>query len=410
MRQCAQVFPDVPASEGAANVLRRARQLSELRWTPIRPVPAGISKGDAGRTFCDIFLPAWCPQVGAGYSAARYSEKYVGFNVSLETYMTALANPDSVMYTRSLHGRMPLCSAFYGTVCSQFVSYTLDFPFQIDCSQWPTIDGMVKVDPTPLENLALCDTLLTPRHVAIITGISRDAGGNIVDITVTESTLPTVKVTTFTPAEFKGYWLGTGYEVYRYTRLDKVTYTPDPWIHLEGDPDLPAPSVNPVLMPDYGNKANYLLGEEVTICVFDGACTAVEVSCGGAVEKFPVTEGKVKLTPTQVGFYQAVAVGDGLRSQPAEFCVVDAGAATDKEQYAPQEEIGVSFRCAAEDELVGWVVKTAQFAKFWCYVADDSGVIPVSAKLPAGDYLILAMYRNDYGVYSGHPHPIKVAE
>ena len=206
-------IPDVPVFPGMANALRRARQLADLRWTPIRPFPAGMPEGaqpkpGQAKVYYPIFLPAWRPQTGANYSAARFDEKYIGFNVSLHTYMTALANPDSVLYTRSLHGKAPLSSAFYGTVCSEFVSYVLDLPFHIDCQQWPYLDGIEEINPLPLENLKLCDVLNeATRHTAIITGINRDAEGKVVDITVTESTLPHIQTRTFAPQEFVEYWL-----------------------------------------------------------------------------------------------------------------------------------------------------------------------------------------------------------
>ena len=407
-----KITADIPVCEGEANALRRSKQLALLRWTPIRPIPAGIPAGTKERRFFDIFLPAWCPQTGAGYSAARYAEKYIGFNVSIETYMTALANPDSVMYTRSLHGRMPLSSAYYGTVCSQFVSYVLDFPFQIDCHQLPFVDGMEAVDATLLENLRLCDVLLDrTRHVSIITGIERDEDGDVVNITVTESTLPTVKSTTFTPNEFIGYWLNNGYEVFRYCKLDKVTYIPDPWIHLNGDPDMPVPIVNPVIMADYGNKANYLLGEKIILSVFDSKYTEVELYLEEHwMQRLPVRDGHVVLELNEPGFYRAVAVGTERYSEPTSFCVVEASALSDKVCCKPQETITMSFSCAASDPLVGWVVKTAQFAKYWCYVAQENGVIPMETNLPAGDYLMFGMYRNEYGVYSSHPCSVHVSE
>ena len=37
-------IPDEPTSEGMRNALRRARQLADLRWTPIRPFPAIVSE------------------------------------------------------------------------------------------------------------------------------------------------------------------------------------------------------------------------------------------------------------------------------------------------------------------------------------------------------------------------------
>ena len=398
-------IPDLPESEGAQNALRRAAQLAELRWTPVQAFPIIVSSGVPGTDASKVFAAAWRPQIGANYSAARFDEKYLGFNISLDTYMTAMTNPDSVLYTRNLHGKHRLCAAYYGTVCSQFASYVMDLPFHIDCQQWPFLDGMEIIDPMPLENLRLCDILNErTRHTAVITGINRDAEGNVVDITVTESTLPQIRVTTFLPQEFVNCWLKNGYEVLRYHKLRQVTYTPSPWAPLEGDPELEHPVSNTTLMPDYGDKANYLLGETVTLSVFDAAYTAVEIRCGEEMKVLPVEDGKVFLKAEQVGYYQAAAVCADARSAPVEFCIVDAKATTDKAEYSAEEPICPTFTCASpEDELRGWVVKTDAYAKYWGYPISDDGIVPAEAVLPAGNYLVTGLYRNRYGIYSTPP-------
>ena len=407
MASLCQKMPDTPESEGMKNALCRARQLAELRWTPVRPFPTIVSSGVPGTDASRVFAAAWRPRTGANYSAARFDEKYLGFNVSLDTYMTAMANPDSVLYTRNLHGRHRLCAAYYGTVCSQFVSYVMDLPFHIDCQQWPFLDGIEIIDPTPLENLRLCDILNErTRHTAVITGITRDAEGTVADITVTESTLPGIRTTTFLPREFVNYWLNNGYEVLRYHKVHQVTYTPSPWVHLEGDLELECPTPNAVLMPDYGDKANYLLGETVTLSVFDPVYTAVEICCRGEKTVLPVENGKVLLTPEKIGYYQAAAVGEDKRSVPVEFCIVDAAVSTDKPVYTDKEPVCVSLSCASEDALLGWVVKTSEFAKVWGYPGDENGVVPNSGTLPPGRYLIIGLYKNAFGVYSTKPSPI----
>lgn len=405
MSNVAVKIPDMPDSIGVENALRRARQLAELRWTPVDSFPIIVSSGIVGTDPGRFFFPAWKPRVGVNYSAARFDEKYVGFNISLDTYMTAVANPDSVLYTRNLHGRHRLCAAYYGTVCSQFASYVMDLPFHIDCQQWPYLEGIEIINPMPLENLRLCDILNErTRHTAVITGITRDAEGTIMDITVTESTLPHVQSKTFLPQEFVNYWLKNGYEVLRYHKFDRVTYTPSPWVHLEGDPDLEYPVPNAVLMPDYGDKANYMLGETVTLSVFDPAYTAVEISSCEGKTKLPVENGKVSLSPEKTGYYQAAAVSEDGRSAPVDFCIVDAKVAIGKEEYSEEEMVRPTFSCAApEDELRGWVVKTDAYAKYWGYPVSSEGVIPSEATLPEGRYLVIGLYRNQYGIYSTPP-------
>ncbi len=404
-----KVVPDLPKTQGIKNALLRAKQLSELMWTPIRPLPSTLTPPRHfippwnTRENVNLFFDAWRPQNGVNYSATRYDEKYIGINVSIHTFMTALANPDSVLYTRSLHGKHFLSSAFYGTVCSEFVSYVLGLPFHIDCQQWPHLDGITKVNTDVLENLELCDVLNEKTyHTAIITGINRDNDGNIVNITVTESAPPKIVSQEFSPKEFREYWLNNNYEVLRYSKTDDITYTPSPWVRLQEDPETNAPIPNPILMADYGDKANYSLGESVTISVFDSQYTLLEVVCGNQKTEYSVKDGKVCFTPDKVGYYEVVALSNEQKSQPIYFCVTNARVSTDKKDYVQNESIYPSFYCNANDDLLGWIVKTDAYAKFWGYPITD-GVVPEKANLPKGKYFIISLYKNQFGVYTSKP-------
>lgn len=402
-----KVYADQPANAGVKNALLRAQQLLKLRWTPVGTYPVVYPAGVIGGPTLKSFYKAYRPQNGVGYSAVGYTnEKYVGVNVSIHTYMTAMANPNSVLYTQNQHERGRLSAAFYGTVCSEFASFVLGFPFHIDCPQFSKMEEMEHIDATALENLQLCDLLNEPKtHTAVITGIDRDENGKVVSITVTESTLPKVTETAFLPEEFIGYWLKGGYEVLRYKKLHTVTYTPDPWVQLEDDPTTERPVPNPIILPDYGDKANYRLGESVKLSVFDSAYTKVLLRYNGQELELPVEGGDVTFTPEKAGYYQAVAMSEAGESQASEFYVTDAAVTTDKESYENGESVHPAFTCAACDELVGFMVKTDKSAKYWGYVADN-GVLPDEITLPSGDYYIIAHYRNRFGVYSATPTPV----
>ena len=398
------VIPDLPTSQGMKNALLRAQQLLKLRWTPVGSYPVIYPAGAIGAPTLKGFFKPYRPQTGAGYSAVgRTNEKYLGVNVSIHTYMTAMANPKSVLYTQNLHGNGRLTAAFYGTVCSEFASYVLGLPFHIDCPQFSAMEDMEHIDASKLENLQLCDLLNEPKtHTAVITGIDRDEAGKVVRITVTESTLPKVTETEFLPNEFVGYWLNGGFEVLRYKKLHTVTYTPDPWVRLEGDPDLPTPVPNPAILPDYGDKANYRLGESVTLSVFDTRFNEVTVLRNGErVLTLPVSEdGTAAFCPDLPGYYAAVATGANGESEPAEFCVTEAAVTIDSVRG---EEVRVAFTCTLDDELVGWMVKNAAHAKYLGVLRADDGSLADSVRLPSGDYYIIAHYRNRYGVYTATP-------
>lgn len=400
-------YPDTPTSQGMKNALLRAQQLAKLRWTPVGPYPVIYPPAAVGGPTLQGTFPAHRPQIGAGYSAVGYTnEKYVGVNVSFHTYMTAISNPRSVLYTKNMYDRGRLSAASYGTVCSEFASYVLGFPFHIDCPQFSEMDEMEHIDASVLENLQLCDLLNEPKtHTAVITGIYRNEQGKVVRIIVTESTLPQVTETEFLPEEFVDYWLKKGFEVLRYKNLHTVTYTPNPWVPLEGDPETERPLPNPTILPDYGDRANYRLGEKVTLSIFEETYTNVRLLHNGQEITLPAEDGDVTFTPEETGYYQAFAVGDTGISLATEFCVTEASVATDKQEYHSGEPIHLTFACAAGDALMGIMVKTAASAKYWGYIAEN-GNLPDGISLPSGDYYIIAHYRNRFGVYSATPSPV----
>ena len=403
------IYPDAPKNKGVKNALLRAKQLAELRWTPVKPFPVIYTSGSSLETHKAFFTP-YLPQTGLNYSAVGFTnEKYLGVNVTVETFMTALSNPRSKLYTQPIFEKFRLCGAFYGTVCSEFASYVLGFPFQIDCGQLSDMEEIEHIASEPLENLELCDLLNDPlRHTAVITGIDRDENGKVVAISVTESTPPQIRTKTFFPDEFVKYWLERGYEILRYKKLDKVSYTPNPWIHLDGDPDLERPVPNSAIMPDYGDKANYRLGETVTLCVLDSRYTQVRVEMDG---KTVVTlslseEGDAVYCPDVPGYYKAYAVNAEGESQPVEYCVTEAAVTTDRTEYKAGEPVRVAFSCAAGDELTGFMVKTTGHSKYRGRMRGEDGTLVDSIALPAGDYYVIGHYRNRFGVYSATPSPI----
>ena len=399
---------DKPTCAGVENALKRARQLREIRWTPIRPLPSVIKgvKGTEQEYFYGYF-PAWLPQTGIPYSSCRTVEKYVGWNISPETFCTALQNPHSVIYTRQLKDEPGTkANCYYGLVCSMYASYALQLPYRIVCKDWAKLDTMHEVSTESLENLRLCDILLDPkRHVALITGIGRDAEGTVQRIEVSECTLPLTVCNTFTPEEFRNYWLQNNYSVYRYEKIDEVTYSPDPWMPLEGEEAAQMPHF--ALLPDYGNKANYRVGDEpVELWALEDGWEAVEVTDpSGACTRYPLTQGHVVLQPTAVGHYSACLVKDDARSGCVEWRMVSLHLAFEKNCYA----VGEPITCRVWNEMPGEKAFHATLNTDTYYVKDkvflteeeqETGVFALPPVTEAGRYIVIALAGNEYGVYT----------
>ncbi len=406
-----QLYHDKPQSKGVENALKRARQMVDIKWTPRKMIPGGyIFDTPTEKKFVDTWIPAHLPQEGMIYSSARIHRKFVGTNVSIETFMTALANPNSVLYTRPQHGLCRAGYSFYGSVCSVFASYVCGLPDPVPCAGWLKVPGVSVVESEKLEDLQLCDILLIydpPRksHIAVITDILRDVDGKVHQITVSESTTPRCRRTDFTPEQFRGYWLEDGYQVTRYAGIHNVTYTPSPYVPLDGDPYMEPPVYNGVFMADYGDKANYALGETVEFSVFEEGWDAVEISRpDGAADTLPITDGRVAYTPDIPGFHTAVCRKADRVSRSVDFCATQLAVAVEKEVFARGEPIAVSFRNATlEDKAVVVAIRTYDLfygctRTLTAQEADD-GRACVEHTLAPGRYVASVTIQGKYGNY-----------
>ena len=404
------LYHDIPRSQGVENGLKRAKQMVDLKWTPVAAMPAGrVVRTAEGNQYVDCFHAPWLPLKGVNYSSVRKYEKFVGFNVSHETYLTAVANPRSIMYTSPQHGVGTRMYSYYGLVCSAFASYVCDLPLRIPCAFWPHDPHLTLVDSSDLRNLQLMDIVLEPKmHIGVITDIERDIDGNVAYITVSEATLPVTIATRFTPEEFRGYWFGTGYGIYRRDDLDRITYEPSPFVRLEGDPDLSVPEMNRSLQPNFGNKANYMLGEEVELDVMEEGWEEIVVS-GPESLVLPVAEAKAAFTPGTTGYYTACCRTGERMSAPVEFCVTHIEVKLEKTTVG-KEGFTASFRIAEEDEPVSWMVQTPAWGfrggagiteaeKASRTVA--SACVGKAGALEAqpGEYQLIVLAKNKYGIY-----------
>ena len=408
-----ELYHDIPESQGVANALKRAAQMRDLWWTAIRPMPSGLAyvtpEGEKG--YFSGTAPMFRPQRGVNYSSVRLHEKFVGYNVSIETYLSALANPNSCLYTKFQHKNGLRMYSYYGIVCSCFVSYVTGRPYRTPCAAWPKLPAVEQIDTTDLNKLKLCDIVLNPKqHITIITDIQRDIEGNVQLITVSESSLPYVTSATYTPEQFRSHWkIGTDYSVYRYHEIDKVTYTPTPFAPVPGDPYCGEAKINSSIMTDFGNKANYELGvDPVEVTFLEEGWDALRVTGPDGIRVYEPQDGKA-LPETKVpGFYTAVATKrSGEVSDPLEWCVTDLHAETDKAVYKPGEPVRIRFRNSLPDEVFHLIINnhtdnirhqqylTEDEKKAGCFTAEENPGYQVPGK-----YRVLLIAHGKYGCYA----------
>ena len=422
-----ELFHDKPACAGAANAIRRARQLTEIRWTPAGAMPCGrlLPRADGtGSDRVNYFGQPHRPQRGMAYSSARIYEKMVGYNVSFETFVTAAANPNSVLFTRPLHGRGKGMFSYYGTVCSCFVSYALNIPFRLASIEWGSYEDVTPVAVTPddIDAIALCDLVNKPgNHVALVTDILRDAEGHIRKLEVSESKSPVCLRIWYTPREFAGYWLANGYGVWRYKKLDTVPYTPDPFAPVEGDPETEPPRINRTLLPDFGNKANYRCGEEpVELSVFEPGWDYVEVTKpDGTLERCEIENGKAVYLPAQPGFYTACCAAGEKKSDSVAWCATRIDVTLDKAVYRVGEPMDIRFRNALEGDDVFFAVTevpeklTNRTQRFLTAQEAASGALAFTRDVKRdkpGEYAFYVIAHGKYGAYKSAHFTFRVEE
>ena len=112
--------------------LRRSDMVQRVVWPTLAPVYASNGSNRTAR------FRAGIESIGINYSEASEWSKYVPNHVTLRTYLTALLNRHSVMYTEKIDGAVnesrygfshhslnSYAGAYYGTVCTGFTTYLL---------------------------------------------------------------------------------------------------------------------------------------------------------------------------------------------------------------------------------------------------------------------------------------------
>ncbi|MBQ7718457.1 MAG: hypothetical protein IJT38_04080 [Clostridia bacterium] len=303
-----------PDSEGKRGAIARARHLTEFRWTPLLDVPTYTK--ETGKTV----LKAGVEVTGMPYSSTEPTDKFITENVTFETFLSIIENPDSALYQKDLKGHGNSWT-YFGVVCNGLVRYALNIKRRYSTRRWGTIPGMYKVADcgayTP-EQIELCDVLYAfgaRSHVALITGLFCDGDGKIEKIEVSEAIRPVCVRRCFTVEEFY-----KEFEVFALWRYELVDSLPP------SDPDIDkllfekgAGKDLPDIAVDYGNKSNYPAADDVVISAFAEGQNNIELYKNGELKEKINIKGRGKIAKRiDTGYYTARLAGTEKR---VEFCV-----------------------------------------------------------------------------------------
>lgn len=261
---------EVPDTLQVLNVLRKAAQYAEIKWTPKSSVPK--SKGNqfiAGTTY-----------TGLPYSTCKEIDKQVGIDVSLHTFMTAVNNPYSLLYTENVseshsssawgktyHGRGSV-AAYFGTVCTVLSAMCTGYDYDFISTEYAWLDKTfraLKIYDQSAQGLQLGDILWKPGHCRVVTGLKRDVDGTVLRVAFTESVEELVRVVDESANDFNARLLSESGIIYRPLELYKnIDYVPSPFVPVFGEQEQEI-TYNNEICTFAGDKACFREGELIVL-------------------------------------------------------------------------------------------------------------------------------------------------
>lgn len=309
-----------------------ARIMSRVKWTPVAdgmPMRGGFFK--KGRQY-----------TGVPYSSVKHVGRYIGFDIYLKTFLAAVENPKSVLYTRNLKGKVSNAECYYGKVCSSYTCYALQ------CGIWYMSrlhgpahrDGVRRVKPQSARSARVGDMIFTPprkrgggSHIQIVTGVSRDAAGKITRVRVEESRPGTTLNTNHSVASFNAFIGARNRELFRITDLNawRGQNRAESFRFPNYSEDSATPVINRTLLLDRGDWVPYRVDQPVKINVMDRDRKGVQslvIKRGNTVVEKICRPGRrvIERSFSVCGDYTAHCVmKDGSLSRACEFSVSDLG-------------------------------------------------------------------------------------
>lgn len=388
----APLIQDEPENDGVRNIIRRAYQCTELRFSPVALLPN--IKAD---------VPAGSEAVGVPYSSSRLESLYVPNCVSLHSYMTAIRNPNSYLYTRLSDS--PNSRGYMGSVCSAFVSWCFDLPCVYTTHQLGMLPFMQLCDRQGPDALFPgCMLLHADDHVALVSAVWRDAEGHVQQAEICEECHPHTKRRRFPPETLRANYLDKGYLIYRFLGAADVRYVPTPWSPLPGDDPI-APPYCAQLSPRHGDCANWRPGEPVEIDVLDdGGFTHARVLRGETcVCELPIPADRLLVfRQLEPGSYRVCLTDGTCQSACVFFCIVDTsvsvtdlGSGTAKLTFRSKNAVPLWYAWCHADGLHFRAVRRA-----YSLTPEQAAAGEVVTTFQPGSWLFKVEFRTPYGVFS----------
>lgn len=340
-------------------VAAHAGLLSSVKWTPV---------ADTLPTRKGGFFEKGIEYVGIPYSSVRSEGRNIGFDIALRTFLAAVENPSSVIYTENLSGKVPNAAAYYGSVCSAYTSYALGCGFpEVSRRYGPEIKtGVVRVHPQSAHEAQVGDVIYTPHatktsgsHVEIITDVKRDQDGRVRSVRVEESRPPTTRITDRTAANLDAHLAERNKQLFRIANPDawrgdnRAESLRFPNFKLDAEP----PTINRALLLDLGDWVPYQKTSPVKFNVMDrdhrGVKALVIRRGGEVVEEIAIDGPGLHERRFDIcGDYTADVIHtDGTSSTACEFAVCDLELSLPSDHISIGNDWQVNFKAENMDVI-----------------------------------------------------------
>lgn len=369
---------------------KRAEQMAEIQWTTLREMP---TQGG--------FYPQGKTVKGIPYSSVKEMEKFVGQYVSFYTFMTAVSNPKSVLYTENVieppyHGTN--CSSFYGTVCSMAVNYVLGLPYSYTTSTYKSLPCFEMVNPQSLDAIMPGDILLQDKkHVVIVLDLYKK-NGRVSSLSILESYGGGgTHIYRHSRKSINTRWQRDNWELLRYKDLDKITE-----IESMAFNDYPfdTPFNSPVCC-NRGDRASFAAGEKIVLNNLDGNLHQMRIIHDGVEEGTIVSSGNdVTFSTLSPGIFTFDLSNPVWNNPSVE--VIDATVSTQRSG----DDLVVSFS-SVNAKPMSMIISNIHGDRYIVEPIDDTerAVGQKTLKMPnrSGQLYLKVMFEGVYGSVSNEP-------
>ncbi len=307
---------------GVVNAVKKAYHMSDIKFVPKSDIISNNNTYKKGREYRGMI-----------YSSTKEISTYVGEDVSFHTFMTAINNPKSRIYTDRInkppyHGAN--CSSYYGTVCSGVVNYALGLSENYRSYDFVASSKFKKIEsPTP-DSVQIADILWQPGHVLLVTNISKLSNGDVSRIEVTESTGRGTRRYEKASSELNSFFQN-GNKLLRYLEMENnLDYIPLTSFVAVGNEQLNPYQYNDLICPDKGDRSCYRTDEDIILNI-SNEDAQLEIYKGDELREVLAVASTtdVCLHGLEYGDYKARVSYDGVYSDFVSWKVIDTNVSID---------------------------------------------------------------------------------